>query len=500
MYKINSNNIELLNIGLVLNAEKTLSQLLTTILSTGMSLSSSDGGLIFLLENGMLHYTLLNTKSTKVSFSNLQRSEIPMMPIPMSEYNIYTSSIQSNQIIYISNVYNCHDYDLSLCKTLDKRIHYHTQSMVVIPLYTNENEPLGVLQFMNCMNNKNRIVPFPNDIDFSLFYFATQSALAISNLNYTHEIKELLHSFAEAMAAAIDERAPYNSAHSRNVASYAKRFMVYYNTQYREGYVNEYFDESRMEQLYLAALLHDIGKLGIPLEIMNKSTRLSVLLDPLISRFEMFRCYYKIDYLEHDLTESEYKHKLEQLDQIQAFVMKINSAPFLSQETLAKVASMKNIFYENSKGEKIPYFTDAELECLSIPKGTLTPKERKIMESHVVITSKMLSRFNFKTHFANIPRWANSHHEFLDGTGYPNHLTAKDMPLEIRIICICDIYDALTATDRPYKKPLPQPRALEVLYEMAVEGKLDTTLVLIFTDMINSTSENVNTEQSALYS
>ena len=486
MYKINSANIELLNIGLVLNAEKTLSQLLTTILSTGMSLSSSDGGLIFLLENGMLHYTLLNTKSTKVSLSNLQKSQIPMMPIPLSEYNIYTAAIKSNQIIYISNVYNCHEYDLSLCKTLDKKTHYHTQSMVVIPLFTNENEPLGVLQFMNCTNSKNRIIPFPNDIDFSLFYFATQSALAISNINYTQEIKDLLYSFGEAMAAAIDERAPYNSTHSRNVAMYAKQFMVYYNKQYKEGYVKEYFDESRMEQLYLAALLHDIGKLGIPLEIMNKSTRLSSLLDPLISRFEMFRCYYKIDYLEHHLTEEEYNQKIKQLDHIQAFVIKINSAPYLDSDVLAQVASLKYIFYENSKGEKIPYFTDAELECLSIPKGTLTPRERKIMESHVVVTSKMLSRFNFKSHYANIPRWANNHHEFLDGTGYPNHLTAKDMPLEIRILCICDIYDALTATDRPYKKPLTVSRALDVLYEMAMEGKLDTTLVLIFTDMINS--------------
>lgn len=487
MYKMNSSNIDLLNIGLLLNGEKTLSQLLTTILTSGMNLSSSDGGLIYLLENGMLHYTMLNIRSSKLSLSNLTKSQIPMMPIPMSETNVYTTAINTNQIIYIPNINTCRDYDLSSCKTLDKRIHYHTQSMVIIPLFTNENEPLGVLQFMNCMNNKNRIIPFPNDIDFSLFYFATQSALAISNINYTQEIKELLYSFAEAMATAIDERAPYNAEHSRNVAKYVQNFMLYYNEQYKEGYVHEYFDESRMEQLYLAALLHDIGKLAIPIEIMNKSTRLANLLDPLMSRFEMYHCYYKIDYLEHHLTKEEYEQRIKELNEIQSFVMRINSAPYLDDVTLAKVNTLRKYYYVNSKGEKIPYFTDAELECLSITRGTLTKKERNIMESHVVITSKMLSRFNFKSHYANIPRWANNHHEYLDGTGYPNHITAADMPLEIRILCICDIYDALTATDRPYKKPQSPSIALDILYQMAKEHKLDMSLVLIFTDMINST-------------
>ena len=486
MYKINYNNIDLLNIGLVLNGEKTISQLLTTILTLGMNLSSSDGGIIYLLDNDMLHYTLLHTKSTKLSLSNLTKSQIPMMPIPLSDNNIYTTAIRKNQIIYVQNINQCHDYDFTSCQTLDKRIQYNTQSMVVIPLYTNENEVLGILQFMNCMNDKKRIVPFPNDIDFSLFYFATQSALAISHLNYTQEIKELLNSFAEAMATAIDERAPYNAEHSRNVAKYIQQFISYYNEQYKEGYVEEYFDESRTEQLYLAALLHDIGKLAIPLEIMNKSTRLSSLLDPLISRFEMYRCYYKIDYLEQHLSEDEYQEKVKELDVIQDFVLKINSAPYLDDETLAKVTTLRTYYYINSHGIKIPYFTDAEIECLSIRKGTLTPKERSIMESHVAITAKMLSRFNFKSHYANIPRWAVNHHEYLDGTGYPNHLTAANLPLEIRMLCICDIYDALTATDRPYKKPQSPSIALDILYQMAKEGKLDLTLVLIFTDMVNS--------------
>ncbi len=486
MYKISSNNIDLVNIGLVLNGEKTLSQLLNTILTTGMSLCSCDAGIIHLLENDMLHYTLFHAKSTKISLSNLQTSQIPMMPIPMNENNIYTTAIQSNQIIYIANINNCNDYDLSLCMAFDKKTHYYTQSMVVIPLYTNENEPLGILQLMNCINGKNRIVPFPNDIDFSLFYFATQAALAISNINYTQEIKDLLTSFAEAMATAIDERAPYNAKHSRNVARYVQNFIMYYNDQYKQGYVNEYFDDNRAEQLYLAALLHDIGKLAIPPEIMNKESRLANLTEPLFNRFEMLRCYYKIDYLEQHLCKTEYENKVEELNQIQNFVSDINKMPSLDDDILQKVDQLRQHSYINSDGTTIPYFTSEEIECLSIRKGTLTKYERKIMEGHVIITSKMLSRFKFKSHYTNIPRWANNHHEFLDGTGYPNHLTSKDMPLEMRMLCICDIYDALTATDRPYKKPLSEPKALEILHQMAKEGKLDMSLVYIFTDMVNT--------------
>lgn len=488
MYNISINNIDLLNIGLVLNGEKTLSQLLNTILTLGMNISSSDGAIIYLLENDMLHYSLLHTKSTKLCLSNMTTSKIPMMPIPLTDHNIYTTAIQTNQIIFVPNINTCREYDLTLCHTLNRRIEYKTHSMVVIPLYTNENEVLGILQFMNCMNDKKRIIPFPNDIYFSLFYFATQAALAISNLNYTAEIKELLKSFAEAMATAIDERAPYNAEHSRNVAKYIRQFMTYYNEQYKDGYVNEYFNENRFEQLYLAALLHDIGKLAIPMEIMNKSTRLASLLDPLLSRFEMFRCYYKIDYLEGSLSNEMYIEKIKELDSIQEFILVTNSAPYLDDAILEKVSQLKLYYYMNAEGIKMPYVTDAELECLMIRKGTLTPKERKIMENHVVITSKMLSRFNFKSHYANIPRWANHHHEFLDGTGYPNHLTAKDMPLEIRMLCICDIYDALTATDRPYKKPLSTATALDILRQMAEEGKLDLSLVYIFTDMVNSQS------------
>lgn len=485
MYDNNPINNELLNIGLVLNGEKTLEQLFETILYTGMNLASCDGGVICLLEDGMLHYTYLMTRSNKLHLSSLGYSRIPLMPISLSEDNIYTTVMRSSQIVHISNIKNYHEFDISLFKTFDKRIGYHTMSAVIIPLFTNENEPLGILQFMNCTDYRNRIIPFQKELDYALLFFGTQSALAIANLNYTQEIKDLLNSFAASMATAIDERTPYNAKHSHNVAKYARLFMEYYNVQYKEGYVREYFDENRLEQLYLAALLHDIGKLAIPLEIMNKSTRLSSHLDDILERFELIRCYYRIDYLEHQISSFEYNERLAELDYLTQFINKVNTAPYLNDETLAESALLANYSYIKKNGEILPYFTEYELECLKIQKGTLTNEERAIMESHVTVTSKMLSRFKFNSHFENIPRWANHHHEFLDGSGYPDHLTAKDMPLEMRILSICDIYDALLATDRPYKQPMSENNALDILCKMAKEGKLDLSLVLIFSDMIH---------------
>ena len=286
------------------------------------------------------------------------------------------------------------------------------------------------------------------------------------------------------MAAAIDERTPYNANHSRNVSNYILDFVKYYNEQYKLGYVEEYFDEVRLEQLHLAALLHDIGKVAIPLDVMNKSTRLGKKLKDILSRFELFRCYYKIDFLEHKLRQEEYDALVTQLNQIQEFILRINSATYLNDTDYNTLQQYKHLAYCVKNRKKLPYLTPEEFECLSIRTGTLTAKEREIMESHVVITERLLKRFKFQKQYANIPRWANSHHEFLDGSGYPKHLTGKDMPLEIRILCIADIYDALTATDRPYKSPMSQEKALSILYDMSEEGKLDRNLVLIFSDML----------------
>lgn len=477
---------DILNIGIALNGEKNLNQLLIQILQIGMQFTSSDAGYLYLLENKQLYYKLMHIRSLKLNLSMDDSNEMSLSPITLNSNDICAVSASLKQTISIPDIYSDTTYDFSATKQIDEMTGYHSQSMLVLPLLTNENIVLGVLQLVNSRTKQKKIRPYSSEMEYFLFYFATNAAMAISNINYTKETKDLLYSFAEVMMAAIEERTPYNTYHTHNVAKYTKKFVDYCNEQYKLGNITEYFDEHRIDQLTLAALLHDIGKIAIPLDVMNKPSRLSTKLDPILARFELFRAYYKIDLLEDRITKKTYHDKLTELDELKDFIQSINSASYLDQLAINQVEECGKLFYTSKDGTPIPYLTPKELECLSIRKGTLTKAERKIMENHVVITSRLLDSFNFQSYYSDIPKWARSHHEYLDGSGYPNHLTAKDIPIEVRILCIADIYDALTATDRPYKKPIEKETALKILEEMANEGKLDKKLVALFQDAIHS--------------
>ena len=475
--------------GLILNGEKNLPALLTLITQLALDISDADAACLYYIEDNVLHYSRVYIKSQNRLLTNDLTSEIPMMPIQLNDMNNNCAiCLQQNQIIHIPNIDQCTSYDTTKIKYFDRKIGYHSQSTIYVPLVTNENEPLGVMQLTNRLDSDNHIVPFKNEDNGLIYFSAAQAGTAIQNIKYTNEIKDLLYSFAEVITTAIDERSSYNADHTRNVANYVKRFIKYYNEQYKLGYVKEYIDTNRSEQLYLAALLHDIGKITVPLEIMNKSTRLSSHLEKILSRFELFRCYFKIDYLEHTITEEVYQQKLQKLNEIQDFILMVNEVPCLTDEMVKQIEEYSSYVYYCSDGSDIPYFTTYELECLSIRKGTLTNKERQTMQGHVTTTAKMLSHFKFSHNFDKIETWANNHHEYLDGSGYPNHLTANELSLEERILCIADIYDALVATDRPYKSPMSQNKALSILEEMALEGKLDHSLVLLFSDMLNYTN------------
>lgn len=304
-------------------------------------------------------------------------------------------------------------------------------------------------------------------------------------IHETKEIKELLHSFVAAMATAIDQRTPYNGNHTRNVTKYAGEFADYLNVMHDQGKFDECFDTNRKEQLILAAGLHDIGKMIIPLSVMNKSTRLGNELESILQRYELITCYIRLDAAEGKISKEECKEKCADLKQSADFIEKVNQMAALTEETEEQIRILSKHQYEKKNGEILHYLTEEETDCLLVQKGTLTEEERKIMESHVAMTSKILSNIHWNTQYSNVPIWAGAHHEFLDGSGYPNHLTEEEMPLEVRILSLADIYDALIAADRPYKSPMPIEEALQILKSMAEDGKLDKTLVAFYADFIS---------------
>ena len=285
---------------------------------------------------------------------------------------------------------------------------------------------------------------------------------------HQRELKKQMWSFTEAMATAVDERTPYNATHSRNVAKYSGMVADHINKLHRRFKEKEHFSEKRKEQLVMGALLHDIGKVAVPLSVMNKGTRLDGREEDIKKRFETFRFKAENSLLKGEKDEKWYKDVVSKTDQAEILVEKVNPAGYLDDKTREELETVMKYSFE---GE--PFFTDEEKECLAIVKGTLTDSERETMESHVTITKHILDKVYFNRYFKKSPLYASQHHELLNGKGYPNGITGDELSPETRIMTVCDVCDALLATDRPYKKPLPFEKAFAILRDMAEKGEID---------------------------
>ena len=309
------------------------------------------------------------------------------------------------------------------------------------------------------------------------FIFEKYILELLENLRYQEEIKEQMWSFTEAMATAIDERTPYNASHTRNVAKYSGMIADYINKLHEAGEEEEVFSTQRREQLVMGALLHDIGKLAIPLEVMNKETRLDGREKGIEDRLNTFRLKKKIAELEGKIDEAAYNDFDAKVNESVEIINKVNGMGFVNDEVRAQLNKVLDYEYEDADGNREPFFTDEEKECLRVVKGTLTDEERKVMQSHVEITGRILDKVHFNKYFAESPVLAVKHHECLNGKGYPKGLTADDLNTDARIIAVADIYDALVADDRPYKRPIPREKAFDILRGMAKDGNIDGKLV-----------------------
>ncbi|MCM1087422.1 MAG: HD domain-containing protein [Muribaculaceae bacterium] len=482
--------IKILNIGIRLTTEKNRNRILAGILQSAMDITNCDASTLYLYENNQLVFKMMRTLSMGISrgVSGQPITDIP--PVPMSEEHVCAYTAIHREIVNIPDVRDSSRFDFSGPMQYDKLTGYHTISQLVIPLENNENELIGVLQLINALDAEGNVIPFTKQYHIIIRSLGSMAAIELSNLAYMEELKAQMYSFVEALTTVLDERTPYNAAHTRNVEKYAGILADYIAGLYEEGKCDEDFDDKRKEQLQLAALLHDIGKMVVPLSIMNRATRLAGDLENVDNRFELLRSYYEIDMLKGRITKEEYEERLADLEDELAFIHRIDTMGYLDDESYERVCRLAKKQHVREDGAITQYITEKETEYLTIRKGTLTEADRREMENHVVMTQKILSKVRFHKNFAIVPKWAASHHEFLDGSGYPNHLTAEDLELETRILTIADIYDALTATDRPYKKPVPQEQALEILRDMAKEGKIDAKLVEWFIEAMTKEAKD----------
>lgn len=290
------------------------------------------------------------------------------------------------------------------------------------------------------------------------------------------ELKALLYSMAEAMTEAIDQRTPYNASHTRKVSQYSVQLAEYVNLQHRRKRTKIHLTRNELDQLRLASLLHDVGKMSVPKNVLDKPTRLGGYLNDILNRFEKLELMIKLDAEKGDIERADADKKLSYIADAREFIIALDKKEWLSDEEKEKITGLEKASYTCPDGREIPLLNETELKCLRIQKGTLTAEEMELVHMHAVYTDGILERIRFGKNYQRVRKIASSHHELLDGKGYPNRMQGDEIDIPTRILTICDVYDALTADDRPYKKAKTVEQSLKILGFMAKDGQIDNEL------------------------
>lgn len=476
---------EILDIILAFNVDVGYEQLLDTILNKMMDLTNSASGTIYIVKDDKLHAGI--TKNKTHGINKIMGDEIP--PIDLCASNLAIACVYSalNRIpVAINDVYANDQFVWP--PEYDKLTGCKTKSVFMFPLISSNSSHsnlLGVLQLANAINDKTgEIISYREVADESvlaeIFSIATT---VLSNFLRAQEqgANKMFSALVQITIQAIAERSVYSKNHTQNVAQHCHTFAKFLNNKFTPGDVY-YFSESDIDVLTLAAFLHDIGKIVAPLEIMDKTERLGTEILNVQARFTMKTQLLELEYLKGEITAKEYEEQKTYIKRMWELIDEINASDTITNGQLLEIYTVGRITYTSLDGKVVPLLTPENLEALCIRFGTLTEKERKIMQDHVVITSRLLSEISFAGRYKNVPIWAGNHHELLDGSGYPRGLSGDSIDLGSRILTIADIFDSLASNDRPYKKGIPIDRSIEIIYDMARKGKLDQELVRLFVE------------------
>lgn len=468
---------KILEVGIWLSAERDFNRLLERILTCAMDLTNCDAGTLYLLDREVLRFKIMRNDTLR-TYSGGDGQDPGLPPVPLDRSNVCAFALLEDRTVRIEDVKNCEEYDFSGPKRYDLLTGYQTRSMLVVPMRNREGERIGVLQLINATDAQGTVCAFAEESVRVIESVASQAAITIQNVRYIEQIKELFRSFVRVMSSAVDERTPYNGSHTRHMAAYGDRFIEFINSR-GEGL---YFSPRRKEEILMSIWLHDIGKLVTPLEVMNKVSRLLPgQRDAFTHRMEVVRLQARIDCLSGRITGTQREALERETREAEELICRTDRAGFVDEETLRRLAHLRERICVDGEGKEQPWLAADEYEMLCIRKGTLSEQERRIMEQHVSVTDRLLSQIHFSPEFSHVREWAASHHELLNGEGYPAHKKGDEIPCEVRIITILDIFDALVADDRPYKPGMPVERALSILDGMAKkEGKLDPHLTELF--------------------
>jgi HD-GYP domain-containing protein (c-di-GMP phosphodiesterase class II) len=493
---------ELNRIGIALSAEKDIERLQSFILTTMRQLTHADGASLWLKmeEDGTPKLFLASSQN-----HSIDKDTYSAFTVPVDDKSVvgYTVTMGSSQIY--DDAYNPPAGKPRGGKTFDAQFGYRTKSMLTVPMRNYKDEVVGAVQLINAKrrfetrltldNVATEVISFlPDDVEM-IESIASQAAVALDNKSLLDSIQALFDGFVQASVTAIEQRDPSTAGHSGRVERMTSALARVINEIATGKFMDVNFTEDQLKELRYACLLHDFGKVGVREHILVKAKKLVPgQLEVIQARFEFIERSVQVKYATEKLeamragqngkTVDEIDRRLEaELAQLRVWAQSIvtaNEPSVMPEDKASTLEFLSQQTYFDMSGRPHPMLEPQEFRFLSIRKGTLDPQERLEMESHVTHSFHFLTKIPWTPVMRGVPEIAYGHHEKLDGSGYPRGLAGEQIPLQARMMTIADIYDALTAQDRPYKRAVPSSTALDILHEEAGQGKLDSDLLDVF--------------------
>ena len=492
------NRIHRLNeIGIALSTESDTNKLFEMILEEAKSITNADGRTLYSKDDdGNLKFEILRNDSMKTIMGGTSNIDIPFDPVKLwlgdstpNQSNVSAYVALTGETVNIKDAYAEEGFDFSGTKSYDSKTGYHSKSFLTVPLKNHENEIIGVMQLINARDESGEVISFDHGMQEQVESLASQGAVALTNKKLVGELKTLFEAFIQLIATAIDKKSEYTGGHCSRVPVITMMLA----DEVAKGSSGKYKDfnmtEEERYELYIASWLHDCGKVATPPHIVDKGTKLETIFDRIElirTRMEILKRDAEIEFLKRHLNGSlpefdkAYHESIKNIDDNIEFIESCNiGGEFMKPELQDKISSIsKNRVVLNNNEQNI--LTDDEVRNLNIAKGTLLPEEREIINDHISITIDMLEKLPYPKDLKNIPEFAGGHHEKMDGTGYPKGLKGDQMSTQAKIMAIADIYEALTAADRPYKEGKKLSQAMRIMGFMKNDYHIDEDLFEIF--------------------
>ncbi len=490
------------SVGIALSVEKDHGRLLEMILMHAKDMTSADGGTLYLrTEENTLKFEIVRTDSLGIHMGGTKGEPISFYPVKLvnedgkpNTHNVAACAVLKNETINIPDAYSNEEFDFAGTRHFDEKTGYRSQSFLTVPMTNHENEIIGVLQLINSMDSMTGEIKEFSAVDQQLVEsLASQAAVTMTNRQLIEAQKELFDSFIELIASAIDEKSPYTAGHCRRVPILTNMLAEAACNINHGPHKDFSMTEADKYELNVAGYLHDCGKITTPIEVVDKATKLETIVDRIEmidTRFEVLKRDAEIAALKRKIEsirdddvnpDAQLISKLKQLDDDREFIRMCNiGGEAMADELRQRVEKIAQYKINDIEGNESNFLSDDEVYNLNIFRGTLNAEEREIVNNHIVVTIKMLKSLPLPKHLRNLTEYAGGHHEKMDGTGYPNGLKREEMSDQARMMGIADIFEALTAGDRPYKKGMPLSVALTILGRMKLGDHIDPDLFDVF--------------------